>query len=549
MPESPLTDKPIDLNQDFADAEALMAPLEADAITKSRELVRQTLLKIGPAVVRPSCILNLMESDPQDLEKIVNLLRQSPILSARVLGVVNSAAFGISKQVVSIERATALLGPSRTRAIALAYGLRAITERSGLPPAIANNLWANSLQKAVAARKFCEIVGPEHADSAYSLGLIQDIGLPMLVAADLDYYRSHINILTSRVTWTDHERERFGFDHTMIGQGLLAEWRASKMLQSSVLGHHTPPFDKLTDNVSILDLSVFFASLFPHMDEEPTPAALEWIHAIHARFLSNAYPTPDQFIKVVIEEVRRIRDNDPPVAATEQLIRKLINLVSVNSINITAKLCQIEQDVDQQRQGINDLKFQAFTDPLTKVLNRRGFTQLATRRIEMAAENGTGACCMLADLDDFKTINDTHGHDVGDMVLRGIARAIRRKLGANDLIGRLGGDEFAVLVTNVTRADAIALAKRVTESIEGKALRVREDLQLTAHFSLGAVYSEQDLDDLSIDNMLNLADQAMYQRKRSGKQGLVFKIHPQPIEPGGQNVMNPFPVARQIDRE
>jgi diguanylate cyclase (GGDEF)-like protein len=167
----------------------------------------------------------------------------------------------------------------------------------------------------------------------------------------------------------------------------------------------------------------------------------------------------------------------------------------------------------------------------------------------MAAENGTGACCMLADLDDFKTINDTHGHDVGDMVLRGIARAIRRKLGANDLIGRLGGDEFAVLVTNVTRADAIALAKRVTESIEGKALRVREDLQLTAHFSLGAVYSEQDLDDLSIDNMLNLADQAMYQRKRSGKQGLVFKIHPQPIEPGGQNVMNPFPVARQIDRE
>jgi|GEM_PF-1109849 len=515
-------------NYESEDTEVLsdasdILPLEpADDMSKRDDVVRETLLRIGPAVVRPSCIFALMEVNPRDVEAVLEIIKRSPGLTARVLSVINSAAFGMARQITSIDRAVHLLGSTRARAIALAYGLRIITERSGLPREATDLIWANSLQKAIAARMFCEVADPQYAESAYSLGLIQDIGLSMLMAVDPEYYEQNVITGAARNAWSERERVRFGFDHAAIGQGLLAEWKASKALQTSVLHHHRPPMDKLSDDTSILDLAVFFASLLPHMQEEPTAEAIEWIQAIHIRFLAKEYASPDAFLKAVMEEVKKIRSTDDHVAVTEQFIKKLVNVVTASTVAITAKLCRLEQDIDQQRQGINDLKFQAFTDPLTKVLNRRGFTQLARRRLEFAEEQEQGLCIMLGDLDDFKAINDTYGHDVGDMVLRGLARVMRRNIGRNDLIGRLGGDEFAILITGVSREEADRIAQRITDSIEGKSLRVRDDLNIEAHFSLGAVYCEPDQDELTVDTLLNLADRAMYQRKRNGKNGLTF---------------------------
>ena len=145
-------------------------------INQEDELVKQTLSKLGPAVVQPGALFALMESEPKDLVRVRDAIRSCPTLTARVLGVINSAAFGISRQISSIERAVTLLGPNRARAVAMAYGLRMLTESSSLPKEIADSLWANSLQKAIAARKFCELTDPQQADDAYSMALIQDIG-------------------------------------------------------------------------------------------------------------------------------------------------------------------------------------------------------------------------------------------------------------------------------------------------------------------------------------------------------------------------------------
>ena len=171
------------------------------AIDQEDEMVRQTLSKLGPAVVQPGALFALMESDPKDSAKVRDAIRSCPTLTARVLGVINSAAFGISRQISSIERAVTLLGPNRARAVAMAYGLRMLTESSSLPRDIADSLWANSLQKAIAARKFCEINEPKDADDAYSVALIQDIGLPMLISVNPDIYTEQAFISNSHTHW------------------------------------------------------------------------------------------------------------------------------------------------------------------------------------------------------------------------------------------------------------------------------------------------------------------------------------------------------------
>lgn len=527
--------------EEFRPQAASTAKSDASPEARREELIRQTLLRLGPAVVRPSSIFALMDVNPRDTEQVLAVIKRSPGLAARILSVINSAAFGMTRQVTSIDRAVHLLGATRARAIALAYGLRVLTDRSGLPNDLADLLWANSLQKAVAARRFCLAVDEQFAESAYSLGLIQDIGLAMLMSVDVDFYRQHMRHGPLNESWCAIERERFGFDHASIGQGLLNEWSASRQVQDAILNHHRPPTDKLNKQSSTLDLSVFFASLLPHLEEEPGAEQMEWLQAIHARFLSRTYTTPEQFMRAVFQDVRQLRDQEAQIAANEALMRKLVNQVTASTIAITAKLCKLEQDIDQQRQGITDLKFQAFTDPLTKVLNRRGFTQLAERRLDLAAEQQLGVCVMLGDLDDFKKINDTHGHDVGDLVLRGLARVMRHHISRNDLIGRLGGDEFAILVTDVNQQHAMETARAVCDAIEGKKLRVRDDLHIEAHFSLGAIFCPGTNDPYSIDNLLNLADQAMYDRKRNGKHGLTFTATCCSAADSG----NPRPITRR----
>ncbi|MFG0250438.1 MAG: HDOD domain-containing protein, partial [Phycisphaeraceae bacterium JB051] len=102
------------------------------AIDQEDELVRQTLTRLGPAMVQSGALFALMESDPKDLVRVRDAIRSCPTLTARVLGVINSAAFGVSRQISSVERAVTLLGPNRARAVAMAYGLRMLTESSAL---------------------------------------------------------------------------------------------------------------------------------------------------------------------------------------------------------------------------------------------------------------------------------------------------------------------------------------------------------------------------------------------------------------------------------
>ncbi len=519
------------------------------AIDQEDELVRQTLSRLGPAMVQSGALFALMESDPKDLVRVRDAIRSCPTLTARVLGVINSAAFGVSRQISSVERAVTLLGPNRARAVAMAYGLRMITESSSLPRDIADSLWANSLQKAIAARKFCELTEPQEADDAYSMALIQDIGLPMLISVNPDIYTEQAFISNSHSGWCEWEKKQFGFDHTAAGQGLLREWHASRKLQKAVINHHDAPKQIAEgQEPAALDWAVFMASLLPHLNEEPDSRCMEWLQNIHARFLAKTYPTLDRFLVSVADEARTLYNNCPKIESTEVILRKLTAQVTTTAINHTAKLCRLEKDVDQTKQGLNDLKFQAFTDPLTKVLNRRGFTQLAERRLEMASVQGTGVCCMLIDLDDFKQVNDTYGHDAGDLLLKGLARIFRKKLGPNDLIGRMGGDEFAVLIAGIDRARAFGTSQKLADSVEGKELRLRDDLTLRSHFTVGSVYTDICLDDLTIDMLLTLADQAMYQKKKNGKHGLSFAIYPDESPEQLHMEKNPQSITRGNDR-
>jgi diguanylate cyclase (GGDEF)-like protein len=153
-------------------------------------------------------------------------------------------------------------------------------------------------------------------------------------------------------------------------------------------------------------------------------------------------------------------------------------------------------------------------DPLTNVLNARAFSERLSQELDRNRRYPRPLSLMYMDLDNFKIINDTHGHQTGDAVLRLVADATRSSVRQADIVGRLGGDEFAVLMPETDAQLADAAAKRLIASLRTV---FKGTPNVTA--SIGVVSCTAT--DASTDDLLRRADQAMYDAKKSGKDRVV----------------------------
>jgi|GEM_PF-4997826 len=170
---------------------------------------------------------------------------------------------------------------------------------------------------------------------------------------------------------------------------------------------------------------------------------------------------------------------------------------------------------------------ESWRDPLTNLLNRRGLQKVASHEMARVAEEGETMAVMMMDLDEFKSINDRLGHDVGDAILEFIGQAIQNQCRAGDILCRLGGDEFLVALPSA----GIEIARR-----RGEALRaVVADLgplrdrfpELTVTLSVGIAVSPKD--GTGWDEIVAAADAALYQAKRAGRDRIAAKSDP--LEP------------------
>jgi diguanylate cyclase (GGDEF)-like protein len=166
------------------------------------------------------------------------------------------------------------------------------------------------------------------------------------------------------------------------------------------------------------------------------------------------------------------------------------------------------------RRSQEELARLATQDQLTTVLNARAFADRLTQELERNRRYPRALSLLYLDLDNFKVINDSHGHQTGDAVLRLVADAMRTSVRQADVVGRLGGDEFAVLMPETDALLADAAAKRLAASLRTV---FKGTPSVTA--SIGVVSCTAT--DANTDDLLRRADQAMYDAKRLGKDRVV----------------------------
>jgi diguanylate cyclase (GGDEF)-like protein len=175
--------------------------------------------------------------------------------------------------------------------------------------------------------------------------------------------------------------------------------------------------------------------------------------------------------------------------------------------------------ISQQRALERRLEFQALHDPLTLLANRTLFADRLEQALARASRQQGRAAVLLVDLDDFKPVNDSLGHEVGDRLLRAVGERLQACLRPADTAARLGGDEFAVLLESVAdAAEAMRITRRILEALHAPFTIGGRDLSISA--SVGIALSQDALD--RSDDLLRKADLALYRVKRESKGSLAI---------------------------
>jgi len=181
-------------------------------------------------------------------------------------------------------------------------------------------------------------------------------------------------------------------------------------------------------------------------------------------------------------------------------------------VGVGRRIVELHRQLEAKNLLLEEL---ALTDPLTGLPNRRAIEDWATRQLSGAARYGFSFLVVLADLDHFKTVNDVHGHNAGDVVLKKFSEILKTNSRRSDICGRIGGEEFLFVLTHTTQENARVVVERIRAELEAAKFDFDgSSLTVTASFGLAGFEGTQAPDFNRLDSQ---ADAALYAAKRTGR--------------------------------
>jgi len=220
-----------------------------------------------------------------------------------------------------------------------------------------------------------------------------------------------------------------------------------------------------------------------------------------------------------LTDIQDIRELKKQIA---QEVRELNRAVVEKQKQDEAGYAKLSKRIEVLQTSLQQTKQEASLDPLTRVANRGSFDEAIARWATSHKENAQSFVLAFLDLDDFKKVNDTHGHQVGDRVLLGAAQTFGKYVRPNDFLARYGGEEFVILLTDVPIPQAEAKFTELLARIAGCTYEYKKDDQdCSVGFTVSCGVAEFSPDN-TVEELIRRADEALYEAKRTGKNRVVI---------------------------
>lgn len=473
-------------------------------------------------------LLSITSREETTVQDIANLIAHDLSLSAKVLRVVNSAFYGLSAKVGSIQQAVAILGIHAVRSLVLSFSLLNL-RRDPHASFDYKRFWERSLAAAVSARLIMARLDQKAKEEVFIAGLLQNIGEMILALEFSDAYaQAQILVVQGREELLA-EQQALGVDHAVIGHAIAKKWGFPLSLQLPIAYHHSPLSylgkDEAIDRTNkVIYLSGLLANVF--YSDRP--------EVFHRRFVGEAHKLlgldpalTDTLAAEVHTEVNRAASYFGMELKLEHSIEEILQEANerLGQLNMTydqmnrelldAKMAlhRLTRELQEKNRRLEDL---ANLDGLTGVFNHRYFQSFLQKEINRSQRHGHPLSLVMADVDNFKGFNDRFGHQAGDFILKEMCEVTATLLREYDLIARYGGEEFAFVLPETEAEAAVKVAEKIRARL-AKTTFERDGQRHQVTLSLGVATMDSATGPLSPDELIARADQALLQAKKRGK--------------------------------
>lgn len=463
----------------------------------------------------PAVAMQLIDQVQQDdvaIEDIAQSIICDPALSSKILKTVNSSFYGQANTISSIQQAVMVLGLNSVKTLALGFSLVGNLTGSGDQGVDLMQLWRRSLFGATATKRICELTNVVQMEEMFLASLLQDVGvLAMSQVLGQGYASVYTLSEDDHRQLARHEKAAFGCDHTEVGEAMANNWGLPPLLVAPIRYHETPEEapDELRKLVRIVTAGAYAADFMLQPEDEERAA--DYIGCMQRWFNlgpEQSRPLLGEFQRESCEMKRLFELPTGDLDTPEELMRRASEVLERIAIDATQQARQLEQDNTKLREA-------AYTDPLTGVANRRGFDEhLAEAYLHASADRPLAL--LFLDIDHFKEVNDTFGHQTGDLALVGFAKTIQQALGSDGVVCRYGGEEFAAICPGMGRKLAAVLAEKIRLTVQQARFESEADEPIELTTSIGvAVYEGQAY--RRAEQLTQAADSAVFAAKSAGR--------------------------------
>jgi len=230
-------------------------------------------------------------------------------------------------------------------------------------------------------------------------------------------------------------------------------------------------------------------------------------------------------LATVSDKLGTAKDRDALRAIVQTLVTTATQMKE-NNRTLEERLNASREEINQLQKNLAQVRNESLTDPLTSLANRKHFDQQLTEIMAEAAERNEPLSLAMADIDHFKTFNDTWGHPTGDQVLRLVAMALKQNVKGQDIASRYGGEEFAIILPNTVLRSAVIVADHIRRAVMSKELVKRSTGQNLGRVtvSIGVATTRQDD---TPQSLIARADACLYAAKRNGRNRVICESDPE----------------------
>jgi diguanylate cyclase (GGDEF)-like protein len=475
-----------------------------------------------PSPSRVACEVISLARDPDiEMAKVATAIGRDPAMAAKLLRIANSAFYAQRRPSQNIRQSLVIIGLNAALTLALSFSLVS-TLRACKPNGIDyRRYWRRTLLAATAARAFGERVCKGRDEDAFLTGLLQDVAILAIDRTSPDFY-GKLPQGAAHNEQVKYEQEQLsGKDHAHYGAMLMRSWKLPESLCYAIEYSHRPELaDALTDDGKMARCVAMASELAEAALAKDRSLLLPQAADQASKLLGIR---GEQFTEIVTRVLKLIPEAEELYETSilepddaQSLLDQARELMTVRSLTALRDVQALQETTVALLSRTEELENTARKDALTGTLNRMWLERLLEREYTQAVMFSRSLSVALINIDHFKRINESLGHDGGDRVLKSCAETIQTNIRGNDMLGRFSGDTFLVILPGTDETLASQVASRVLSSVkEIPHANSQESLKVTVSVGV-ATYTPQHRF-TNATELMQAADHALYRAKLSGR--------------------------------